>query len=108
MSENVVLVTNANYETEVLNCEQVVLLDFWAQWCAPCRKVGPMVDQLADDFLGRAKVGKVDIEAHRHLAEDLSISSIPTLVLFKNGVEVDRIMGAQPKDQLAALIEKHL
>jgi thioredoxin 1 len=100
--------TKANFKEEVLESEQPILVDFWASWCGPCRMVGPIVEALADDFDGRAVVGKINVDEEDDLARQYSIMSIPTLVIFKGGEVVERVVGARSQGELAALLEKHI
>ena len=100
--------TKANFKEEVLESEQPILVDFWASWCGPCRMVGPIVEALADDFDGRAVVGKVNVDEEDDLARQYSIMSIPTLVIFKGGEVVERVVGARSQGELAALLEKYI
>jgi thioredoxin 1 len=95
-------ITKDNFEQEVLQSEQPVLLDLWAAWCGPCRIVSPVVDEIADDYNGRVKVGKIDVDAQPELASTFQVSSIPTILLVKDGSVVAGAVGARPK---AALIE---
>ena len=110
-SENVIVVTAENFEIEVLKSEVPVLVDFWAEWCGPCKMLGPVIDQLADEYTGKAKVAKVDIEADdatKELAVAQGVSSIPSLMVFKGGEKVDETIGAQGKLVLAEMIDKAL
>lgn len=104
-SENVVIVGDANFKTEVLESSQTVLVDFWAPWCGPCKMVGPIVEQLADEYAGKAKVCKLNVDENNGTAMTYRVMSIPTLILFKNGQEVERIVGFRPKQDLARLLE---
>ena len=107
MSEHIA-VTGANFETEVLNSQVPVLLDFWAAWCGPCRMVGPFVEQLAEDYSGRLKVGKVNVDEEADLASRHSVVSIPTLVVYKDGKIVNQAVGALPRQAIEALFKEHI
>lgn len=100
--------TTSEFESEVLQSDVPVLVDFWAEWCGPCKAIGPSVEQLATEYAGKAKVYKVDVDREGDLAQRFGIMSIPALIVFKGGKEVDRMVGAAPKPQLAALIDRHL
>lgn len=106
MSEATVNVTQANFESEVLGASRPVILDFWAQWCAPCRALAPTLDDLAQSYAGRVTVGKVNVDEVPDLAAKFGVMNIPTLVFFKGGREVDRVVGVQPKNKLEEKIEK--
>ena len=97
-----------NFEAEVLNAQGPVLVDFWAEWCGPCKMIGPIIDQLASELQGKLKVGKVNVDEASALASQFSVMSIPTLLIFKNGQPVDQIVGAMPKDRLLAKLQPHL
>ncbi len=107
-SNNVKVFTDSNFEETVLKSAQPVLVDFWAEWCAPCRRLGPTVDALAADFDGRASVGKINVDENPTVTVRYSIRGIPALLLFKNGQLVDQVVGLAEKEQLTRLIEQHL
>jgi thioredoxin 1 len=100
-------VTTANFDEEVLKSDVPVLVDFWATWCGPCRAIAPAVEEIAQELEGKAKVKKVDVDSEGDLAAKYNIMSIPALVVFKDGKEVDRMVGTAPKDQLKAFVESH-
>ena len=107
MSEPIVL-TDANFSTEVLNASQPVLVDFWATWCGPCRVIAPIVQELSSEYEGRAKVGKLDVDEAQKTAAEFGIRSIPTLLIFKEGKVADQIIGAVPKGQIVEKLEAAL
>ena len=107
-SANVKELTDANFEAEVLKSDVPTLVDFWAVWCGPCKPVGVMVDALADEYKGRLKVAKMDVDHHQIAPQQYQIRSIPTLLLFKGGRVVAQIVGAMPRAKLEAEIQKHL
>lgn len=96
-SPNTIQFTDANFESEAMQAGQPVLVDFWAEWCGPCRAIAPMIDELATNYAGKAKVGKVDIDSNRDLALRFGIQSIPTILLLKDGEVVNKWVGMQPK-----------
>jgi len=100
MADNVTVVTDANFESEVINAGKPALVDFWATWCGPCRIIAPHVEALAVEFAGKVVVGKVDVDANKQWAVKYGIQSIPTLLFFKNGKMVDRVVGAVGRDVL--------
>ncbi|HUV04746.1 MAG TPA: thioredoxin [Armatimonadota bacterium] len=103
-----VAVSTASFDREVLQSKEPVLVDFWAPWCAPCRMVAPILDQLAADYAGKVKIVKVNTDENQQLAARYSIYGIPTLILFKGGEPVDRAVGVESKNVLAARLDKAL
>lgn len=97
--------TDTSFEDEVLNSDKPVLVDFWAEWCGPCRMVSPIVDELAGEYEGKLKVGKVDVDSNPETSMKYGIRSIPSLLIFKNGEVVDQITGAVPKAQLKKQVD---
>ncbi len=106
MSE--ITLTDQNFNKEVLQSDQVVLVDFWAPWCGPCRIVGPIVEQIAQEYLGKAKVGKLNVDENPVTSQNYGIISIPSLLIFKNGQVVDQLIGAHPKEAIIERLDKAL
>jgi thioredoxin 1 len=100
--------TDANFETEVVSSDTPVLVDFWAEWCGPCKTIAPVVEELASEYEGKVKVGKVDVDSNQQVAFKYGIRGIPTLLIFKSGRVVEQIVGAVPKPHIAAKLEKLL
>jgi thioredoxin 1 len=97
-----------NFDTEVTNSTTPVLVDFWAEWCGPCKMLSPIIDQLSDELQGKMKVAKVNVDEAPELAGKFNVMSIPTLLIFKGGKPIDQIVGAMPKDRLLAKLQTHL
>jgi thioredoxin 1 len=100
-------ITDANFQ-EIMKSEQPVLVDFWAEWCGPCKMIGPIVEELAGDYEGKAVIGKVDVDSNPAVATQFGIRSIPTLLIFKDGKIVDKQVGAVPKAVLAQKLDAQL
>lgn len=104
----VINIADENFDAQVLGKDGVVLVDFWAPWCAPCRALSPTLDALAKEYEGRAKITKINVDDNPVSAQRLGIRSIPALFIFKDGERVESVVGAQSKDALAKLLDKHL
>jgi thioredoxin 1 len=104
-STNIVNLTTANFEQEVLKAPQPVVVDFWAEWCAPCKMIAPLLDELAQEYGERVKITKVNIDQHQELAVRYRINSIPTLLFFKNGQVVDQVVGMKSKKDFKAKLD---
>ena len=103
-----VQVTDNTFDAEVLKPDIPVLVDFWAEWCAPCKMIAPFLEQIAEEYAGKVKVVKLDVDSSNQTAMQFDVRSIPTLLLFKNGQTVERLVGAMPKERLLARIRPHL
>ena len=108
MSKNIVTLTHTNFDDEVKKPATPILVDFWAEWCGPCRMVAPVLEKLADEYAGKARIGKVNVDEQSSLAAKFGVQSIPTLLLFKNGKVVEQFIGATTRDVLAKLLDKHV
>lgn len=106
MSE--IILTDANFQAEVLNAPGVVLVDFWAPWCGPCQMMGPLVEELAQEWAGKITVGKLNVDDNPVTGGNYHVLSIPTFLVFKGGQVVDQLVGGVPKEKLKSLVEKHI
>ena len=107
-SQNVIELSDAAFDQTISQSTVPVLIDFWAEWCGPCRRIGPIVEELAKEYSGRLAVGKINIDEHQESANKFGVQSIPTLMIFKGGQLAERIVGAVPKQTLAEAIERVL
>lgn len=103
-----VIITEANFNEEVEQSPLPVLLDMWAVWCGPCRMIAPIVDQLATELAGRVRVAKLNVDEHPGVSRRFGVQSIPTLLILKKGSEIDRIVGAQPKEAILSVLRRHI
>jgi len=107
MANNIMNTGDANFTNDVLQVSGPVLVDFWAEWCGPCKALAPKLDEIAGELNGSAKIVKVDIDANPDTPTQYGVRGIPTMILFKDGKEVDRLIGNQPKDAILSLLKRH-
>ena len=105
MAENVMELTDSNFEAEVIKSDKPVLVDFWAEWCQPCRMLGPTIEKLAKDYAGKVKVGKVDTDANRDVSMRYGISAIPTVILFKDGKVANKFVGLRGEKEFKEVLD---
>jgi thioredoxin 1 len=108
MEKDTLTFTDAGFENEVLSSDVPVLVDFWAEWCPPCRAIGPTVDQLATEYSGKVKIGKLDVDSNERTAARYGVRSIPTLLLFKGGQIIEQRTGSMGKPEFQKMLDKHL
>ena len=108
MSDNVLKITDGNFESEVVKSNIPVLVDFWAEWCGPCRLMGPILDEMAPAYSGKLKIGKVNVDENQETPSQFGVMNIPTMIVFKNGKESERIVGAMSKADLQKKVDKAL
>ena len=107
-SQHVLQLTDGNFQSEVLKASVPVLVDFWASWCGPCKAIAPLIDEIAAEYQGKVKVGKVNVDENQATPATYGVRGIPTLILFKAGKVVDQIVGAVPKSQIKTILDKNL
>ncbi|HBL30969.1 MAG TPA: thioredoxin [Acidobacteria bacterium] len=107
-SDKIVTITQDNFESEVLRSDTPVLVDFWAEWCGPCRMVAPVLDQLAEEMDGKVRIAKLNVDENQQIAYQFQVSSIPTFILFKNGEMADRTLGALPKSGFQSFLDRNI
>ena len=108
MAEGILTLTDNEFDKQVINAAQPTLVDFWAEWCAPCRALTPVVEEVANTYKGKLQVGKMNIDEHPQVPSRYAVRAIPTLLLFKDGRVVDQMVGLVPKSKLDAMLAKHL
>ncbi len=106
-NENVMTLTDDSFEQEIDQGEGLAVVDFWAEWCGPCRAVGPVIESIAEEYAGRIKVGKLDVDSNRQTTERFNVRSIPSILYFKDGELVETVVGVRPKHELEQLIQAH-
>ncbi len=107
-SDKILELSDAQFEADVLKSDTPILVDFWATWCAPCKAIAPVLDQLAEEYDGKIKIGKVNVDENPATPGQYGVRGIPTMILFKDGEIVDQLVGAVPKNQIESLLEKAL
>jgi thioredoxin 1 len=108
MSDNITHATDVSFEADVLNSDLPVLVDFWAEWCGPCKMIAPVLDELADEYVGKLKICKIDVDSHNEIPQKFGVRGIPTLILFKGGAAEATKVGALSKSQLIEFIDTNI
>jgi len=107
-SKNTIIISDQSFQSEVVQSGQLTVVDFWAEWCGPCKMLAPTLDTIADEFAGKVKVTKMNVDENQDTPSQFRVRGIPTLLFFKNGSMVDQLVGNQPKDAITAVIQRHL
>ena len=105
---NVIVLNDSNFDSEVVKSDKPVLVDFWAEWCGPCKMIAPSVEKISEEYSDKLKVGKLDVDSNPNISSTFGIRSIPTLLIFKNGAPVDQIVGAVSKEAIASKVDNHI
>tara|TARA_B100000003_G_scaffold86575_1_gene77549 strand:- start:254 stop:577 length:324 start_codon:yes stop_codon:yes gene_type:complete len=105
---NVIELNDSNFDDEVVKSDKPVLVDFWAEWCGPCKMIAPSVEKISEEYSDKLKVGKLDVDSNPNISSTFGIRSIPTLLIFKNGAPVDQIVGAVSKEAISSKVENHI
>ncbi|MFL2677615.1 MAG: thioredoxin [Dehalococcoidia bacterium] len=105
---NVIEFNDSNFDSEVVKSDKPVLVDFWAEWCGPCKMIAPSVEKISEEYSDKLKVGKLDVDSNPNISSTFGIRSIPTLLIFKNGAPVDQIVGAVSKEVIASKVDNHI
>tara|TARA_S200000501_G_scaffold369276_1_gene408428 strand:- start:380 stop:703 length:324 start_codon:yes stop_codon:yes gene_type:complete len=105
---NVIELNDSNFDSEVVKSDKPVLVDFWAEWCGPCKMIAPSVEKISEEYSDKLKVGKLDVDSNPNISSTFGIRSIPTLLIFKNGAPVDQIVGAVSKEVIASKVDNHI
>ena len=105
---NVIELNDSNFDDEVVKSDKPVLVDFWAEWCGPCKMIAPSVEKISEEYSNKLKVGKLDVDSNPNISSTFGIRSIPTLLIFKNGAPVDQIVGAVSKEVISSKVENHI
>ncbi|NTV06517.1 MAG: thioredoxin [Chlorobiaceae bacterium] len=108
MSGKYLVATDQNFKSEILDADKVALVDFWAAWCGPCKMLGPVIEELAGDYEGKAVIAKLNVDENPNTAAQYGIRSIPSLLVFKNGQVVDQMLGAMPKNMISKKLDEHI